>query len=82
MVISVSPVQFWNALVPMEVTDSGMLTSVILAPLTKSLGSNVTSSPMVTVSMLPVGILPRVEQLRAFQVSVLMALHPPKAPIP
>ena len=75
---SVRLVQFWKAFAPMEETDSGMLTSVILDPFTKSPGSSVTSLPMVTVSMLAVGILPLVEQLRAFQMSVLMALQPSK----
>ena len=78
MLISVRPVQFWKAFASMEETDSGILTSVILDPFTKSPGSSSTSLPMVTVSMLSVGILPLVEQLRAFQVSVLMALQPSK----
>ena len=76
MVTPVKLVQPEKAEPLIVVTDSGMLTSVILDPCTKATGSSVTSSPMITVSMLAVGIFPRVEQLRAFQTSVLSDVQP------
>lgn len=54
----------------------GKLIEVILDPLTKLVGNNWTLLPIVTVSILDLGILPILPHCIAFHVNVLIPLQP------
>ena len=75
MVTLVSPVQLRNALDPIEVTELGIVTEVILDPLTKEPGRVRTSFPIVTLSILDVVILPVELQYVAFHVKYLIPVQ-------
>ena len=76
--MEVSPLQFSNADPPMEVTEFGIVMLVIFEPFTKSLGSCCTSFPMVTLSILVLGIDP-IEPQFVFHVKSFIPEHPSNA---
>ena len=77
-----NPLQPEKADWPIEVTELGIVTSVIFEPLRKLSGNNSTSLPIVADVMPPVDILPFEEQFFAFQIRLVKPPQPSKAPSP
>jgi len=79
IVTSVRLVQPENAELPIVMTEFGIVMLVIFEPFTKSLGSCCTSFPMVTLSILVLGIDP-IELQFVSHVKSFIPLHPSNAP--
>ena len=84
MVTDVNPEQPKKAFSPILFTEFGIVTSVIHEPFKKLLGSDSTSSPIITCPMLLVGppsysSIYMAPQFLAFQIKEEILLHPQKA---
>ena len=82
IVTEVNPLQSLKAELLIEVTELGIVTSVIFEPARKLSGNISTSLPIVTVEMLDFGISTIEEQFFAFQIRLVKPLQPEKAKSP